>query len=121
MDDLGPPIAYVALPDGVRVYTADGQEIGRVEHVLADEEDDIFDGLVVDARLGPGGLRFVDASQVERLHERGVVLTLDAAQADRLPDPAPQPGVLRVDPADADESELSRKLRRAWDLISGNY
>jgi hypothetical protein len=121
MDDLGPPIAYLALPEGVPVYTADGQELGSVEHVLADEEDDIFDGLVVDTRLGPGGLRFVDASQVAGLHERGVVLTLDSVEAERLPEPTPGPGVLRVDPADAEESELTRKLRRAWDLISGNY
>jgi hypothetical protein len=36
-----------------------------------------------------------------------VVLALDAAAAKRLPEPGP--------------SDLERKLKRAWDLISGNY
>ena len=31
------------------------------------------------------------------------------------------PAVVEADPAEGDESELERKLRRAWDLISGNY
>jgi hypothetical protein len=121
MADLGPPVSYLALEDGVPVYSADGEQVGKVQHVLADEEDDIFDGIVIDVRLGPGGLRFADATQVAELHERGVVLALTAAAAQELPEPAPGPGVLRIDPADAEESELTRKLRRAWDLISGNY
>jgi hypothetical protein len=35
----------------------------------------------------PGGDRFVEASQVEEIFERGVVLTLDAAAAEALPAP----------------------------------
>jgi hypothetical protein len=121
MDDLGAPIAYLALQDGTPVYASDGAHVGSVEHVLADPEADVFDGLVVDTRLGPGGLRFVDEPQVAEMHERGVVLTLDAAAAERLPEPSENPAALRIDPADADESQLSEKLRRAWDYISGRY
>jgi uncharacterized protein YrrD len=118
MEDLGPPIAYLALEDGVPVYASGGEEIGTVAHVLADEEADVFDGLVIDVRPGH---RFADAAQVDEMYERGVVLTLERAAAERLPEPSENPAVVDADPADTDESEVTAKLRRAWDWISGRY
>jgi hypothetical protein len=50
-----------------------------------------------------------------------VVLTLDAAGADRLPQPGPNPATMSTGPDDTVEGNLERKLRRAWDLISGKY
>jgi uncharacterized protein YrrD len=114
-------MSYLTLEPGARVYTRDGSDIGTVEHVLADPDADIFDGLVIDTRLGPGGHRFVDAPQVAKIRERGVVLALDAAEAERLPEPSPNPATLRADPDDVAEGELERKLRRAWDWITGRY
>ncbi|HEY4278184.1 MAG TPA: hypothetical protein VGM91_08200 [Conexibacter sp.] len=117
MDDLGAPASYLVLRNGVGVYDASGQHIGAVEHVLSDDADDIFDGIVVDTRLGPGGMRFADSEQVDEIFERGVKLKVGV---DALHDPEPGPGVIDVDPGE-EESGLSRRLRRAWDLISGNY
>jgi uncharacterized protein YrrD len=105
--DLGAPGSYLTLTAGVPVYSSDGERLGVVSHVLAEPEKDIFDGIVIDTSPLPGGHRFVDAPEVDRIRERGVVLTLDAARAASLPEPGP--------------SELELKLRRAWDLISGNY
>jgi hypothetical protein len=121
MDDLGGPISYMTVEHGVPVYSSDGAEVGTVEHVLADADADVFDGIIIDTRSGPGGWRFVDAPEVADLHERGVRLKLDRAAAERLPEPHPNPAELRVDPADADESVVMEKLRRAWDYISGRY
>ena len=118
MEDLGSPIAYMALEEGTPVYTSDGVRIGQVAHVLADPDADVFDGLVIDGELGH---RFVDAPETDSLFERGVVLSLDRAAAESLPEPSANPATLRADPADAEESELSEKLRRAWDYISGRY
>jgi hypothetical protein len=118
--DPGAPISYLALQPGTPVVTSDGREIGKVEHVLADEEEDIFDGLVIDTKPGPGGMRFVDAPQVGSLYEHEVRLAIDSAGAGRLPEPSKNPGVLKPDPDDLVESGLRRKLRRAWDLLSGN-
>jgi hypothetical protein len=116
--DLGSPTSYLTLPEGVPVYTADGEEVGRVTHVLAAEDADIFDGLVVQI----GGRRaFVDASQVDELYERGVVLRLSSGDVTRLPEPAPAPAALRATPDDTTPDGLGDKLRRAWDLLSGNY
>jgi uncharacterized protein YrrD len=119
LQDLGDPSSYLRLEGGEPVYTCDGGRIGIVEHVLADSDADIFDGVVLDRSVLPGGHRFVDADQVEEVFERGVLLKIDAEAAERLPEPSENPGALRVDPADAEESRLAEKLRRAWDLISG--
>jgi uncharacterized protein YrrD len=123
MADYGAPSSYLALADGTPVYSSDGVKLGEVEHVLADEDTDIFDGIVIDGSVLPGGHRFVDASQVEEIFERGVVLDLDAAAAERLPEPSANPGALEVTGEDFVErewdDELEAKLKRAWDVISG--
>ncbi|HEX3277058.1 MAG TPA: hypothetical protein VHR40_00940 [Thermoleophilaceae bacterium] len=119
--ELGEPTSYLALSAGVAVYSSDGERLGEVAHVLAEPEEDIFDGIVFDASALPGGHRFVDAPEVGEIHERGVVLTIDAAAAEGLPKPRKNPAAMEASPDDVTDSELERKLRRAWDLISGNY
>jgi uncharacterized protein YrrD len=121
MQDLGAPGSYITLSEGVAVYSRDGKPLGTVEHVLAEPDKDIFDGIVFDAGPGGGRHRFVDAPEVEQIHERGVVLALDSAEARRLPEPSENPATMSAEPDDTAEGELERKLRRAWDLISGRY
>ena len=81
--DEGLPIAYRVLERGVPVLSGDGEEVGTVDHVVAAVEQDIFHGLVIDAkRLGR---RFVPAEDVASLHERGVDLRIPAAEVAALP------------------------------------
>jgi len=120
-DDRGAPTSYLTLEPGTPVFASDGAEVGRVAHVLADADADIFDGIVIDMSRGPGGHRFVDAPQVAHIARGGVTLTLDARAAAALPEPSANPAEMSADPDESHESGLSRKLRRAWDLISGNY
>jgi len=117
--DLGKPSSYLALAAGVPVYSSDERKVGRVEHVLSNPEIDIFDGIVLDTSVLPGGHRFVDAPQVEEIYEGGVVLKLDAAAAESLPKPSASPGALEVGPDDMAPEDIDDKLRRAWDVISG--
>src|SRR5215213_5333997 len=119
MEDLGPPSSYLTLEEGASVRSSDGRSLGEVEYVLADAEADIFDGFVVDTSVLPGGRRFVDASQVAEVYERGVVLTLDAEAAERLPEPSENPATMESRAGDEVPNEIESKLRRAWDLISG--
>jgi hypothetical protein len=119
--DLGAPASYLTLSPGIPVYSRDEQHVGEVEHVLGDPEKDIFDGIVFGGGSLEGGHRFVDAPEVDDIYERGVVLTLDAAAAAQLHEPGPNPATMSASPDDTVEGELERKLRRAWDLISGNY
>ncbi len=119
MEDLGAPSSYLTLEEGLPVLSSDGQELGKVEHVLADPDLDVFDGIVLDTSVLPGGHRFADASQVAEIYERGAVLTLDAAAAERLPEPSANPGEIEVGPDDLVPDGFDDKLRRAWDRISG--
>lgn len=119
--DLGAPVSYEVLARHTPVLSSDGQEIGTVEHVLAAEAEDIFDGIVI--RYSGHALhhRFADAEQIAAIHERGVTLTLTAGQCESLPEPSANPTVMRDDPAEPHENVLGRKLMRAWDLLSGKY
>jgi uncharacterized protein YrrD len=115
--DLGAPISYLVLERGTDVLSADHQVIGRVDHVLADEREDVFDGIVI-ARGGISrGHVFADADQIGEIYERGVVLKLDARASEQLPEPSANPAVVGEDPGDP----ITGKLRRAWDRLSGNY
>jgi hypothetical protein len=118
VEDLGEPTSYLAVPKGVPVYSSDGERIGRVVRVLSAPNLDMFDGIVFDTTAGPGGHRFVDAPEVGALHERGVVLTIDADEAAKLAAPGANPGTLAVNPADLVAGKRGF-LRRAWDSISG--
>jgi hypothetical protein len=122
MPDLGEPTSYLDLGRGTEVYTCEGEKVGEVEHVLAAEDEDIFDGIVLDTSILPGGHRFVDAAQVEEIFERGVLLKIDRQAAESLSEPSANPAAMEVTPGDVaeeDEDALKRKLRHAWDLISG--
>jgi uncharacterized protein YrrD len=122
VEDLGAPSSYLNLGKGADVYSCDGEKVGKVEHVLAAPDQDIFDGIVLDTSVLPGGHRFVDADQVEEIFERGVLLKVDGTEAHSLPEPSENPAALEVSPddvAEGGEDALKRKLRRAWDLISG--
>ena len=118
MPDLGEPISYLVLERGAAVYDAGGDHVGVVDHVLGDPDVDIFDGLIVDASHLPGGLRFADADQVDEIYERGVQLNVAAAA---LHEPTASAATLEATPDDVVEGDLTRRLRRAWDYISGRY
>jgi hypothetical protein len=113
------PVSYLTVETGTDVISADGERVGVVQHVLADEDADIFDGVVIDAKVGPGGLRFVDAPQITELRSDGVRLAIAAADVEGLPEPQPNPAVMEHHGAEDSESPLERKLRRAWEIVSG--
>jgi sporulation protein YlmC with PRC-barrel domain len=121
--DLGPPISYLVLETGTPVFTSDGEKLGKVTHVIADVQEEVFDGVVIEEHLGPSGHRFVDEDDIDEIHSGGVVLKLDRKEAAQLPEPSPNPPVIEYDPADppTDPGKPTRagKLKRAWEAISG--
>jgi hypothetical protein len=122
MEDTGAPIAYMVLAEDTLVYSADEQRLGKVKRVLADEEADIFDGLIVDTDDGD---RFVDAPNVDAIYERAVVLKLSADDAQHMPEPTPSPATMEPTAddiaGDTTGDTIAFRLKRAWDRISGNY
>ena len=124
-EPAGEPCSYITLKEGTAVLDSGGEPIGKVTHVLADINDDIFDGIVVDASWLPGGHVFVDATQVDEIRTESVTLKLDAEACHSLPKPSANPAEMEVGPDDLGKEgmgeEMHDKLRRAWDRISGNY
>jgi hypothetical protein len=120
--DYGQRIAYTALADGTPVVTRDGLLIGTVKRVLADFDDDIFDGLILKTADGDG---FVDADHIADIYERAVVLSLSDEEARHLPEPEPAPAVVEVEPEDTVKrtaaERLGQEIREAWNRISGRY
>ncbi|HST70031.1 MAG TPA: PRC-barrel domain-containing protein [Solirubrobacterales bacterium] len=85
MEDLGHPVSYLVAKRGTPVFSSDGEKIGRVVKVLAAPEANMFDGIIFETSWGPGGRRFVDAPEVGEIYERGVILTIAAAEVESLP------------------------------------
>lgn len=77
------PVAWIVIDRGWEVLSSDGQKVGTVDEVLADEEADIFDGLAVT----PGLLKkakYVPAERVGEIVEGRVTLELTKAEFDAL-------------------------------------
>jgi len=112
-EDLGPPVAYLGLREGTRVYDPHGKRIGVVEHVLADDPMDLFLGLIVHTHPLPGRHLYADADQIADMRERGVVLTVGR---DLLHDPAEsRPNAPDDDPP---AGTLQARLRSAWEWLT---
>lgn len=105
--DDGTAVHYTAVTEGTPVYDRDEVPVGSVVQVLDNYREHIFDGLVID--LGGGDPRFVDAPEVARTAERGVTLTISAAEVAELPPPEEGPPSFAIAP----KGFLS-KLRGPW-------
>ncbi|MEU8237558.1 hypothetical protein AB0C07_04865 [Actinoplanes missouriensis] len=103
-EDLGAPVSYLVLKEGIPVYDRSGDSVGTVEHVLADERQDVFHGLLLKTAAGH---RFAGGDQVDGLFERGVIVS---EPADRLAEPSADA------PAGLAENRATA-LRKAWDWL----
>jgi uncharacterized protein YrrD len=119
--DLGQPASYLVLKPGTAVYSADGDQIGKVTHVLAAETEDVFDGIVIGEHVFGTEHRFADADDVQEIFEEGVVLKLDRVACEQLPKPTANPAVMRDDPAVSNSDLRHQTLKRAWNIISGKH
>jgi sporulation protein YlmC with PRC-barrel domain len=104
--DLGEPVSSLVLKNGTPVYDSSGDRAGEVEHVIADEVDDVFHGLIVKTA---DGHRFAAAGHIDGLYERGVIVNTPAAQ---LPEPSADAAAQA-----ADDDGLKHSLKRAWDWL----
>jgi hypothetical protein len=105
-EDVGAPISYLVLTPGTPVYDRSGDPVGTIEHVLADEREDVFHGLILKT---PAGHRYASSDQVDGLFEKAVIVAAPAAE---LPEPSADPAAQAVE-----DSGLTQQLRRAWDWI----
>jgi hypothetical protein len=106
--DEGHSVHYTAVTRGTPVYSSDGVEVARVDEVIDNYREHIFDGLVIET--GDGELRFVDAPEVARTAELAVTLTIDAEAAAKLP--APEKAAPNYKPRRG--GRLSKMLGGGW-------
>jgi hypothetical protein len=109
--DCGSPIAYLVLRSGTAVYASGNEQIGTVAHVLFVQEEDVFDGIVIQTS---DGLRFVDSDQVDRIYERCVMTTLSPEDAKSLPPPTEGPPVYAADPTQGQGTSLGARFGRLF-------
>jgi len=77
-------VAWLAMPEKAPVMGESGEEIGRMEEVLGDEEDDIFHGIVL--KLARGGHKVeVRAERIPKITTRRVYTDLTADELEHLP------------------------------------
>jgi hypothetical protein len=79
----GDPVSWFVIERGWRVVDRDGDEIGRVEEVLGDSNQDIFNGLSVTSGL-LGAPRYVPAERVSSITEGCVNVDLSKRDLERL-------------------------------------
>ena len=108
-EDFGAPVHYTAVEQGTPVYGSSGERVGTVRQVVDNYNEHILDGFVIDDEAGT--VRFVDAPEVMRTFERGVTLSIDAAEVAELPPPEDGPGVFG---ANVSSGRVSKLFGRAW-------
>jgi sporulation protein YlmC with PRC-barrel domain len=62
MSDQPDRVAWLLIEPGWKVVDANGEKVGKVDELLADEETDIFHGLIVDGKE-------IDADRVGEIRE----------------------------------------------------
>lgn len=117
--ELGAPSSWLAAQRGLPVVSAEGDDVGEVLHILGDPGEDIFDGLVIESKVGSGGARFVDAEDVDEFFEAGVRLQLTTGACGNLLRPSANPGAIEAHGDTPPPGHIQARLRRAWDLLSG--
>lgn len=76
------PVSWFVIARGWPVHAREGHQIGRVEEVVGETEEDIFNGLVV--ATGFFTTRYVPAERVRTILEGRVDLDLSAAEINAL-------------------------------------
>jgi hypothetical protein len=85
MDEEEREVAWLAMPERAPVMGEAGDEIGRLEGLLGDKEDDIFHGIVV--KLARGGHKVeVGADRIPKITTRRIYTDLAADELEQLPE-----------------------------------
>jgi hypothetical protein len=77
-------VAWLAMPEKAPVMGQSGEEIGRMEELLGDKEDDIFHGIVL--KLARTGHKVeVRADRIPKITTRRVYTDLAVDELEHLP------------------------------------
>jgi sporulation protein YlmC with PRC-barrel domain len=80
---MADPVSWFLIERGWKVVDSEGAEVGAVDEVVGDSEDDIFNGLAISTRL-LGKPRYVPAERVGTITEGRVQLTMPKHEIEHL-------------------------------------
>jgi Uncharacterized protein conserved in bacteria (DUF2171) len=84
------PVSWLVVEPGWAVVGSDGTEVGKVEEIIGDSGEDIFNGLSVSSGV-LGKPKYVPAERVTEIFEGEVRLDLAAEAIEHLDDHEQQP------------------------------
>jgi uncharacterized protein YrrD len=87
---MADPVSWLVVEPGWSVVGRDGTEIGKVEEVIGDSGEDIFNGLSVSSGL-LGKPKYVPSERVAGIVEGEIRLDLPAEAIEHLDDHEQQP------------------------------
>ena len=94
---MSDPASWFLVEPGMPVHGSDGAEVGTVTEVVGDEDKDIFNGLMVRARL-LGSSRYVPSEQVGEIVDGRVTLKLTKDEFDALGEFEEPPESAEIEP-----------------------
>ena len=97
---MSDPVSWFLIEPGWKVFDAGGDEIGSVDEVVGDSNDDIFNGLSVSTSL-LGRPRYVPSEQVGSITEGRIQLTISKEQVDSLGEYEEPPTAAEILPEEA--------------------
>lgn len=80
---MADPVSWLVIEPGWSVVARDGTDVGRVDEVIGDQEDDIFNGLAVTSGV-LGRPKYVPAERVAGIVEGEVRLDLPPDAVEQL-------------------------------------
>ena len=97
---MSDPVTWFLNEPGWTVSDAGGDEVGSVDEVVGDSNDDIFNGLSVSTSL-LGRPRYVPSEQVGSITEGRIQLTISKEQVDSLGEYEEPPTTAEILPEEA--------------------
>lgn len=77
------PIAWLALEEGTPIVASDGEQVGKVDEVIADRQKDIFSGITFRPKVLDTPV-FVPADKIGRMTEGSVELAITSGEVGGL-------------------------------------
>jgi hypothetical protein len=108
---MADPVSWLLIEPGWKVLAADGSEVGQVDEVAGDSNQDIFNGLAV-ATSALGKPRYVPAEQVAEITQGAVRLSLTVEQVEGLGDYVEPPVSAQIEPTAERRPSWRRFFRR---------
>lgn len=87
---MADPVSWLVVEPGWAVVGSDGTEVGKVDEIIGDSGEDIFNGLSVSSGV-LGRPKYVPAERVTEIVEGEVRLDLPAGAIEHLDDHEQQP------------------------------